>query len=78
MKRQKEAQSVVNTIDVSSVDEFIQKVTDAGGTIAVPKMTIPSVGYIAYFLDTDGNMFGIIEHDESVVVDESAECQTEA
>lgn len=77
MKRQQEAQSVVNTIDVPSVDAFIQKVTDAGGTIAVPKMAVPSVGYLAYFLDTEGNMFGIMEQDESVVADESSECQSE-
>ena len=69
MHRQNEAQGVVNTIDVPSVDDYIQKVTDAGGTICVPKMSIPSVGYLAYFLDTDGNMFGIMETDESAVAD---------
>jgi predicted enzyme related to lactoylglutathione lyase len=67
MKRQQPEQGVVNIIDVSSVDDFIQKVTDAGGTICVPKMAIPTIGYLAYFQDTDGNMFGMMEHDESVV-----------
>jgi len=67
MKRQQPGQSVVNIIDVASVDAFVQKVTEAGGTICVPKMAIPGVGYVAYFQDADGNMFGMMEHDESVV-----------
>ena len=56
---------VVDTIDVPSVDEFIDKIKANGGEIAQPKMSVPGVGYVAYFQDTEGNIFGIIESDMS-------------
>lgn len=55
----------INTIVVTDVDEYIDKVTAAGGTITVPKMAIPTVGLIAYFQDPEGNTFGILQPDES-------------
>lgn len=55
----------VNTITVASVDEYVGKVEAAGGKIIVPKMAIPTIGYIAYFQDTEGNMFGLMEPDTS-------------
>lgn len=69
MKRQQPGQSVCNTINVSSVDESTQKVIDAGGTIVVPKMAIPGVGYLVYYLDPENNMFGMMESDESTVAE---------
>lgn len=51
----------VNTIDVSSVDEFVKKVIDNGGSIALEKKHIPGVGYTAYCKDTEDNVFGILE-----------------
>ncbi len=57
--------STVNTIDVSSVDEFAKKVEKNGGTIVVPKHAVPGVGWIVYFKDTEGNMFSMMEEDES-------------
>lgn len=53
------------TIDVASVDETVAKVTAAGGTVVVPKMAVPGVGWLAYFTDTEGNVFGMMEADES-------------
>jgi predicted enzyme related to lactoylglutathione lyase len=57
--------SVINTVEVPSVDEYSEKVRENGGEIVIPKMPIPGVGYVAYFQDTEGNVFGIIEGDES-------------
>ena len=57
--------STVNTIDVPSVDEFIKRVEASGGTIIRPKMAVPGVGYMAYFKDPEGNIFGMMENDES-------------
>jgi len=54
---------IVNTIDVPSVDEFSARVTANGGQIVVPKMAVPGIGYMAYFRDTEGNMFGMMEMD---------------
>lgn len=53
----------INTIGVPSVDEFTAKITANGGKVALPKMAIPGVGYQAYFLDTEGNIFGIHQAD---------------
>jgi len=59
------AAMTVNTIDVSSLDTFTRKVTDAGGKVVMPKTTIPGVGYLAYCTDTEGNTFGMMQDDPS-------------
>ncbi len=51
----------VCTIAVSSVDEYMEKITEAGGAIAMQPMTIPDVGTLAYCTDIDGNVFGIMQ-----------------
>jgi uncharacterized protein len=53
----------VCTVDVSSLDEIITKVERNGGTIAVPKMPVPTVGWLAYFKDPEGNIFGAMQSD---------------
>ena len=53
----------VNTIDVTDVDEYLKKVKNAGGTEVTPKMTMPGIGYFAYFKDPQGNIFGIMKDD---------------
>ncbi len=58
-------QPVTNTIDVASVDEAISKVEASGGEILVPKSVVPGVGWLSYFKDTEGNIFGMMESDES-------------
>lgn len=51
------------TIDVESVDGCVKKITQLGGSIALPKMPIPSVGWLAYGKDTEGNIFGVMQAD---------------
>jgi predicted enzyme related to lactoylglutathione lyase len=53
----------VCTVDVPSVDATVQKLTSLGGTIALPKMPIPGVGWLAYGKDTEGNIFGFMQSD---------------
>ncbi len=36
-----------------------------GGAVVLPKMAVPGVGWLAYFSDTEGNVFGMMEADES-------------
>ena len=55
----------INSIGVPSVDEYIRKVEAAGGRVAMPKQTVPGVGYVAYCTDTEGNLFGIFQDDPS-------------
>ncbi len=56
---------VINSIDVPSVDDYVTKITRHGGQIVVPKMPITGVGWLAYFKDTEGNIFGIMQEDAS-------------
>ena len=55
----------VNSIDVESVDLYLERVVSNGGTISVPKKSIPGVGYLAYCTDTEGNIFCIFETNPS-------------
>lgn len=57
--------SFVCTIQVPSVDEWLNKITAAGGSIAVPKMPIPGLAWLAYGKDPEGNIFGIYEDDKN-------------
>lgn len=65
--RDASARTIV-TMDVDSIDDMIAKVEAAGGTVALPKQTIPGVGYQAYCTDPDGTIFGIHQRDESASV----------
>lgn len=65
MKKRDPAQPIVNSIDVNNIDEYIEKVQKAGGQIVVPKMPIPTVGWLAYFKDPDGNIHGLYQNDPS-------------
>lgn len=49
------------TIDVKSVDDSIGIVEQNGGTVVVPKMPIPGVGWLVYCKDTEGNIFGMMQ-----------------
>ena len=56
---------MTNTIEVPSLDEYTNKITSNGGQILIPKMPIPGVGYFATCMDTEGNIFGLIQMDSS-------------
>jgi predicted enzyme related to lactoylglutathione lyase len=51
------------TIQVSALDEYVSKVTAAGGILVVPKMAIPGVGWLFYCKDTEGNIVGVHQPD---------------
>jgi predicted enzyme related to lactoylglutathione lyase len=53
------------SIDVSSVDDSVKKIKEAGGTVLQPKTSIKGVGYIAYCKDTEGNIFSVMQEDTS-------------
>jgi predicted enzyme related to lactoylglutathione lyase len=67
LARPREGQSpgTLNTIGVASLDQSIKKIEARGGKICVPKMAIPGVGWLAYVEDPAGNVFGILQPDES-------------
>lgn len=53
----------VCTAEVASVDACVENALSLGGTIALPKMAIPTVGWLAYIADPDGNILGMMQTD---------------
>ena len=47
----------------ANLDVYVDKALKNGGTIALPKMPIPTVGWLAYCKDTEGNIFGMMQMD---------------
>jgi len=54
------------TISVESIDDTIAAVQKHGGTIALPESIISGVGALAFFRDTEGNVFGAIQFDSKL------------
>jgi len=65
MKKRDPNQPIVNTIQVENLDKHVVKIQNAGGKIVVPKMPVPTVGWLAYFSDPEGNIHGIWQVDPS-------------
>ncbi len=60
MARKMPGQPFMNYVSVANIDKALQKVTDAGGTIAMPKSEIgKDMGWIAAFQDTESNLMGL-------------------
>ena len=53
----------VCTIDVADLDAMVKRATELKGSIVLPKMPIPTVGWLAYAKDTEGNIFGMMQMD---------------
>ena len=51
-------------MSVDDVDVAVAMIPGLGGTIAAPKFAVPSVGWLAYARDTEGNLFGLMTMDE--------------
>jgi uncharacterized protein len=66
MPRHDPAQPCVNTITVANLDETQAAIEKNGGSCCVPKMPVPTVGWLAYFKDLDGHIFGCMQMDPSV------------
>jgi hypothetical protein len=53
------------TVDVENFDATAEKILKAGGVVAMPKMAIPGMAWQGYFLDTEGNVFGLHQLDKN-------------
>jgi len=51
------------TISVENIDETIKAIEAGGGSIAMAKFTIPTVGTGCYFRDTEGNQAGAMQYE---------------
>ncbi len=56
-------QPIINIIGTANIDETLEKIVNAGGTILRPKIAVPGVGWAAYAKDTEGNIFGMMQGD---------------
>ena len=61
---QRGTNAFVCSFEVKSFDEIAQRIVQLGGVIALPKFPVPGRCWQGYFLDTEGNTFGIFEVDE--------------
>jgi len=66
MKRSQDTPSPVITIEVGSVDDALERIEAAGGSIVKPRQEIPGMGAFAYFKDTEGNTLGLWESAQAV------------
>ena len=53
------------TIGVENVDDIVERVKINGGQVLMPKTAITYVGYIAKFLDTEGNLICAMQYDNN-------------
>ena len=63
MPRQHPQQPCVNTINVADLAAATAAIEANGGVCAVPRMPVPGVGWLAYFKDLDGHIFGVMQMD---------------
>jgi hypothetical protein len=54
---------IVNTIEVSDLDAHVTKIKANGGAVVVDKMAVPGVGWMVYFKDVEGNVWGLMQTD---------------
>ena len=64
-KKEKGWTSISNVIQVDDIDSIIARITELGGEIVLPKMVINGAGYLAYFKDPEGNVFGMMQNDSN-------------
>lgn len=60
------ANAFISSIQVDNYDETEKKIIAAGGMNIVPKFEVPGTCYSGYFLDTEGNIFGLFEVHENM------------
>ena len=53
----------VCTIGVANLDDSVDKVIKSGGSVLLPRMPVPGIGWWASCRDTEGNSFGVMQED---------------
>ena len=62
-KQTKADECVANTVGVTNLEEYIEKVKQCGGRIEGEAMDIPGVGRYVTAYDTEGKRFSMLEPD---------------
>ena len=55
----------VCTVQVDDFEEIAARIEAAGGRVAMPKFAIPGLAWQGYFVDTEGNTFGVHQPDDA-------------
>ncbi|WP_243300182.1 VOC family protein [Bacillus litorisediminis] len=55
----------VCTMGVEDYDSTEAKILNNGGKVALPKYALPGMAWQGYYVDTEGNVFGIHQPDEN-------------
>ncbi|OHA91447.1 MAG: glyoxalase [Candidatus Zambryskibacteria bacterium RIFCSPHIGHO2_01_FULL_49_18] len=55
----------VCTMEVKNFGEIAKKIEKAGGLVAMPKFALPGIAWQGYFMDTEGNTFGVHQPDKN-------------
>ena len=53
------------TVNVDDIDASVACAEENGGSVALPKMAIPGIGWLAYVKDCEGNILGMMQNDRS-------------
>jgi uncharacterized protein len=61
MQRQHAQQPWMNYVDVESIDAVIEKATQLGAKVALPRTPVPGAGAVAAIVDPQGNICGLWE-----------------
>ena len=56
-------QPCVNTVSVQNLDETLAAAVANGAKVALPRMAVPGVGWLAYISDPEGHMLGMMQMD---------------
>jgi len=58
-RREGDLTSPVVTVDVDDIDAALEKINALGGSTVLPREPIGTMGWAAYFRDTEGNVVGL-------------------
>ena len=53
----------VCTVNVDDLDKSLALGQKLGGAVALPKIAVPGVGWLAYLKDTEANVIGVMQPD---------------
>lgn len=53
----------VCTVEVDDYDVVERRILEAGGLVALPRMALAGMAWQGYYIDTEGNTFGIHQPD---------------
>jgi predicted enzyme related to lactoylglutathione lyase len=62
LRRQEPVSAPVITIQVASIDRALERIEQLGGSVASGRKAVGTMGFAAYFRDTEGNVVGLWEN----------------